>query len=239
MRFTNLLALLFAILIAGAAQAAPAHDHADDDATSAAAESAAPSSDPYYFATSPTGKALGGNPVVEIDAGRELRFADKADSAAFHKDADTYIARLDEKIVADQAPLYALEVCPVTEEPLDSMGGIVDYIYGNRLVRFCCAGCISEFESDPEKYLASIDAAAKEQQSANYPLKTCLVLPDQEFEPEHDIIVGGRLFRLCCGGCEAKVRAEPAKWIAARDAAFSSGVQQKPTKIDDPRATTH
>src|SRR5688572_3011437 len=99
---TNLLALLLALFIAGAAQAAPAHDHGDEgDAT--AAESATSSSDPYYFSTSPTGKALGDNPVVEVYEGRELRFADKADSAAFHKDPAKYIAALDEQIIADQS----------------------------------------------------------------------------------------------------------------------------------------
>jgi YHS domain-containing protein len=223
MRKLNLLALLLGLVLAALSIPALAHEHDgdDDDAPRAVSTSQAASEDPYYFGTSPTGKALGDKPVVESYEGRELRFADAADSAVFHKNPDKYIAQLDERIIADQGPLYALDVCPVTEEELGGMGEVVDYVYGNRLVRFCCGGCISEFDSDPEKYLAKIDAAAKAKQSADYPLDHCLVLPDEKFEPEHDIIVGGRLFRLCCGGCEAKVRANPAEWIEKLDQAWA------------------
>lgn len=202
-----------------AMEALPGDDEDSDDDDDSSAQAA--SVDPYYFATSPTGKKLGSNPVVESYEGRELRFADAADSATFHKNPDKYIAQLDERIIADQGPLYALDVCPVTEEELGGMGEVTNYIYGNRLVRFCCAGCISEFESDPAKYLAKIDAAAKAKQSQDYPLDHCLVLTDEKPDGKHDIIVGGRLFRLCCGDCAKKVRAHPAEWISKLDAAWA------------------
>ena len=40
-----------------------------------------------------------------------------------------------------------------------------DFIYQeagkpDRLVRFCCAGCLKDFNKDPEKYLKMIDDAA-------------------------------------------------------------------------------
>jgi hypothetical protein len=101
------------------------------------------------------------------------------------------------------------------------MGEPVNIIYNNRLVRFCCAGCIEEFNSDPAKYLGYIDEAIQKQQAASYPLDHCIVLTDQNFKPGHDIIVGGRLFRLCCGGCEQEVRTNPATWIAALDKAWA------------------
>ena len=219
MRKLNLLTLLLALLLGALSVPALAHDHSGDDdaASKATSASQAPGDDPYYFATSPTGKALGDTPVVEVYEGRELRFADKADAAAFHKDADKYIAELNQRIIADQGEYYPLDVCPVTGEPLDVP---VDYVSGNHLVRFCCEGCISEFETDPSKYLAKVDAAAIAKQSAAYPLDHCLLLPDEKFEPEHDILVGGRLFRLCCGGCEAKVRENPVEWIARLEEAW-------------------
>ena len=39
------------------------------------------------------------------------------------------------------------------------MGDPVDFVYGNRLVRFCCPGCIDGFKADPTAGLAKIDAA--------------------------------------------------------------------------------
>lgn len=63
---------------------------------------------------------------------------------------------------------YPLTTCVVTGEKLSSMGGH-DYLYKQningaeteRLVRFCCKGCIKEFNKNPEKYLKMIDDANK------------------------------------------------------------------------------
>ena len=41
-------------------------------------------------------------------------------------------------------------------EKLGAMGDPVDYVYQGRLVRFCCAGCIGTFQSDPLAYLKKI-----------------------------------------------------------------------------------
>lgn len=62
---------------------------------------------------------------------------------------------------------YPLDVCVVSEEKLDSMGGPADYAYRvkgqpDRLVRFCCAGCDSDFADNPAEFLAKLDAAAKQ-----------------------------------------------------------------------------
>jgi YHS domain-containing protein len=45
--------------------------------------------------------------------------------------------------------------CPVLGNPIDSKV-FVDY-QGKR-VYFCCAGCIDQFRSDPEKYLKKMEA---------------------------------------------------------------------------------
>ncbi len=64
-------------------------------------------------------------------------------------------------------PAYPLTTCLVSGEPLEGgdMGGPVDYIHQeagkpDRLVRFCCSGCIKKFKKEPAKYLAKLDAAA-------------------------------------------------------------------------------
>src|SRR4029079_5117058 len=62
---------------------------------------------------------------------------------------------------------YPLKTCVVSDDKLEdnSMGGPVDYFYKvagkpDRLVIFCCKDCVKDFEKEPAKYLAKIDAAA-------------------------------------------------------------------------------
>lgn len=62
---------------------------------------------------------------------------------------------------------YPLNVCAVSSEELGSMGEPFDYIHQeagkpDRLVRMCCEGCVKKFKKEPAKYLARIDAAAKQ-----------------------------------------------------------------------------
>ncbi len=64
------------------------------------------------------------------------------------------------------AATYPLTTCVVSGDALEGgdMGGPVDYIHKeagkpDRLVRFCCSGCIKKFKKDPSKYLAKLDAA--------------------------------------------------------------------------------
>lgn len=72
-------------------------------------------------------------------------------------------------VAADKAPSlenYPLKSCVVSDEPLGSMGDAIKYTHReagkpDRLVLFCCEGCIEDFKADPAKFLAKLDAAAK------------------------------------------------------------------------------
>ena len=72
------------------------------------------------------------------------------------------------------------------------------------------------------------DAQVIEEQLPSYPLDTCVISgkPLGEMGEPENIVVDGRLVRLCCGGCEKKVRANPGDAIAKIDAAVIE--QQKP-----------
>jgi hypothetical protein len=63
-------------------------------------------------------------------------------------------------VIAQQVPTYPLRVCPVSGKELGSMGEPYNHVHEARLVRFCCDGCIEDFDKDPAMYLAKIDAAA-------------------------------------------------------------------------------
>ena len=62
---------------------------------------------------------------------------------------------------------YPLTTCVVSGDKLEAgdMGPPINYVYKeegkpDRLVRFCCKGCIKKFKKDPAKYLKEIDDAA-------------------------------------------------------------------------------
>src|SRR5262245_53793773 len=66
--------------------------------------------------------------------------AAKADPAAPLSDA---------QVIAQQLPCYPITTCPISNEPLDSMGKPMDLVHEGRLVRFCCKSCVREFKKDP------------------------------------------------------------------------------------------
>jgi hypothetical protein len=56
---------------------------------------------------------------------------------------------------------YPLAVCVVEGEMLGP--DTTSVIYKNQEVKFCCKGCMKKFNTSPDKYLAKIEAAVKEQ----------------------------------------------------------------------------
>lgn len=46
--------------------------------------------------------------------------------------------------------------CPVTGEPLDSMGGAIPVSANGETIYVCCQGCVKAVKKDPQKYLAIV-----------------------------------------------------------------------------------
>jgi Cu(I)/Ag(I) efflux system membrane fusion protein len=57
---------------------------------------------------------------------------------------------------ADQALAARQKLCPVTGQPLGSMGLPARVVVGNRVVFLCCEGCEPELKRDPNKYLSKL-----------------------------------------------------------------------------------
>jgi hypothetical protein len=49
------------------------------------------------------------------------------------------------------------KICPVSMEPLGSMGVPMRVAAGDREVFICCEGCTTPLQEDPEKYLANLE----------------------------------------------------------------------------------
>lgn len=147
---------------------------------------------------------------------------------------------------ADAAKNYPLKTCIVSDEPLGDEPE--DYIHQetgkpDRLIRFCCGGCIEDFKADPARYLAKLDAATATppaqpapaptathgsiaEQKANYPLNVCAISGEalgsmgKPYDYVHQATgQPDRLVRMCCSGCVKTFKREPAKYLARIDAA--------------------
>jgi len=183
------------------------------------------SKSPYPLDTcAVTGEKLGGmgDPVVLNYKGREVRFCCKMCVGKFKKDAGKYLAGVDKRIIAQQAAYYPVDKCVVSGESFDEADGKpVDMVFQNRLVRLCCKMCKRDFSKNPERFLKKLDAAIVAKQGKSYPLDTCVITGEKlgGMGKPHEMIIGNRLVRLCCKGCEKKVLADPAAALAKLDAA--------------------
>jgi YHS domain-containing protein len=171
-----------------------------------------------------SGKQLGsmGEPVIKTYDNREVRFCCAACIPQFEANPAEHFKKIDEQIVVSQLAYYPMQTCIISGAPLGSMGEPDNYIYRNRLVRFCCDSCRDGFQKDPETHLAALDKAAADEQRASYPLTTCPVTnrPLGSMGEPAERILGGRLVRLCCPPCERQLRANPARFTAQLDDAW-------------------
>jgi hypothetical protein len=69
------------------------------------------------------------------------------DTPSEHAEALAALSPEDRALAAKQ------RVCPVSGEPLGSMGTPVKVTVEGRDVLLCCQGCVSAVEGDPQKYL--------------------------------------------------------------------------------------
>jgi YHS domain-containing protein len=111
---------------------------------------------------------------------------------------------------------YTLPDCPVGG-PLGSMGDPVVKVYDNREVRFCCAGCIEEFEGNEAKYWGQIDEKIVEQQLMHYPIDTCIVTGEKLGANAVNHVHNNRLVRLASADAVAAFKTDPKKYLDALD----------------------
>jgi YHS domain-containing protein len=212
-----------ALLMTGGLSFADAQHQADHAKAGSHTEThAKPVGGIYPLTVDPLGDQLADveKPIILVHNNRELRFVTEANAQAFQDEPEKYLSQLDQSLIEQQRPLYPMDKCIVSDQALGTMGEPVDYLYGNRLVRFCCKMCKGRFERDPDKYLSEIDAAVIEAQKADYPSAACVVSDDQlggDMGEPVDYVVGTRLVRLCCKMCIEDFEANPAKYVAKLD----------------------
>jgi hypothetical protein len=179
--------------------------------------------EPYYLPACPiSNEKLGGmgEPVIKVYDGREVRFCCPACPPKFEKDRNGNFAKIDEQIIKDQMPLFPLKTSVISGKTLPEKP--IDFVYANRLVRLLDNQEKDRFLKEPDRYLKELDNAVIGQQGKNYPLNTCVVSGDKfggEMGVPKDVVLAGRLIRLCCPACKKDHEKKPAAFVAKVDAA--------------------
>jgi len=172
-----------------------------------------PASETYPISScAVAGKALGsmGAPFVHIHEGRQVKFCCKACLPAFKKNPAKYLAKVDEKIVAQQKAGYPTDKCLFSDEPLGDKSK--DVVVNNRLVRVCCGGCARKLMKNPAPTLKKLDELIIANQGKKYPTTKCVISGEDlgSMGKPKDVIVANTLVRVCCKGCVKKVTDNPA-----------------------------
>ena len=99
----------------------------------------------------------------------------------------------------------------------------VDFVWNNRLIRVANDAEKAKFAAEPVKYMKELDKAVIAAQLKTYPLDKCMVshesLTGGDMDEPVDLVIGGRLIRLCCKSCKKDLYEDPAAYIAQVDEA--------------------
>lgn len=210
----SVLAIFCVMTLANHTLAKDHENHGDKPAEEKQAEA---KQHPYPLLVDPLGDSLADveGPLVYVHEGRTLHFANEENLIEFKDEPAKYLEKLDKMIVDTQKPTYPLEKCVVSGEKLGGMGDPIELVHNNRLVQFCCSGCLAKFKKDPDQYLSKLDEAVVKAQKDDYPLDKCVVT-EQKLgsmgEPVNDV-VGTQLVRFCCKSCIKTFEKNPARYL--------------------------
>ena len=90
------------------------------------------------------------------DHGDSAHGGHEAPEHADHSGHGQYAEAMAKLSPADRALAEKQEVCPVSGEPLGSMGTPYKVTVQGQEVLLCCPGCEAEITNNPEKYLAKV-----------------------------------------------------------------------------------
>lgn len=96
--------------------------------------------------------------VAVIGCTSDTTPTEKANNPEGNAETSTEVEQnLAELSPTDRELAEAQKICPVTEEPLGSMGVPIKVEVEGTAVFICCAHCEEKLKADPEKYLAKIE----------------------------------------------------------------------------------
>jgi hypothetical protein len=88
---------------------------------------------------------------------KQTQKAPAGEKVASGGDASKENAAVPANAPGDKELIEKQKICPVTDQPLGSMGEPVKVVVKGRTVFLCCEGCTKKLMSDPDKYLKKLD----------------------------------------------------------------------------------
>ena len=122
-------------------------------------------------------------------------------------------------------PVCGMTVDPATAKHRAEHAGAIYY--------FCCAGCRTKFEANPQQYVAKSAAAEAAEAAAKATDPVCGMKVDRA-TAKHTFAHAGKIYYFCSAGCRAKFAADPAKYPAKAPAHAHQG--PAPAKATAPEA---
>ncbi|HED65100.1 MAG TPA: hypothetical protein ENJ09_06035 [Planctomycetes bacterium] len=101
-----------------------------------------------------------GEPIDVVVGTRLVRVCCKGCIKKVKANPAAALAKVDAALIEAQSKNYSAKTCPVSGEELGGDMKPVDILYGTRLVRLCCKGCVKKFNANPAKYIAILDGKA-------------------------------------------------------------------------------
>lgn len=143
-------------------------------------------------------------------------------------DSKAPAAKDDAKPATRRGEAWPLSCCALSSAKLDDKA--VTSIYSDpsdpmndgRELKFCCKNCLAKFKKDPQAGLKKANEAIIAELGKSYPLTTCVVSGEKLDDTAKTIVVGNRVFKVCCGKCATMVAKDYATYAAKVDAAAKS-----------------
>ena len=130
--------------------------------------------------------------------------------------------------VSDAMLISLQKTCPVSGQPLGSMGAPPKLMVKGKPLFVCCAGCSGKVTSNPDSYLTKyygtkgkeirpgVFEATLADADAIAAQKKCPVMDEElgGMGAPQKVNVNGKSVYICCAGCAKKLHAEPEKYLA-------------------------
>lgn len=173
-------------------------------------------------------KAIGVGVDLSKVTDRVLHIDVEINSRAFEPLVFHAMGKLPSGKLSDEMLISLQATCPITGQPLGSMGKPPKITIGDKSLFVCCAGCTKKVEASPEQYFTKYYTAKGEQVREGVfksTLADAAAIAAQESCPVMDeplggmgvplkVAVKGKAVYICCAGCAKKLHAEPAKYLA-------------------------
>ena len=118
----------------------------------------------------------------------------------------------------DKLKASVQEICPVSGENLNRMGGPVKVKVGQEELFLCCKGCASQ-KINKQHWITIHNNFAKAQ-------RICPVMEHELPESPKWTFVDGQIVYICCPPCTKQLKANPKKYLAKLAGYYESALKR-------------